>query len=110
MLRIAEYNTKTGKKIELKELEKFGYREGKDMLCCSYSAYGKIYNEQLDNILKVDIENAVYVIEIDKKTNNIELNITTMESPRSFCYNHEDIISPYIRDLIEAGYVEKVEE
>lgn len=30
MLKIAEYNTKTGKKIDLKGLEKFGYELEED--------------------------------------------------------------------------------
>lgn len=96
--------------VDLKELEKFGYLEGRYMLYCSYSTYGKIYNEQLDDILKVDIENAIYVVEIDKKTNNIELKVTTVKSPISSCYRHEDIIRPYIRDLIEADLVEELKD
>lgn len=96
--------------VDLKELEKFGYLEGKYMLCCSYNAYGKIYYEQLDNILKVDIEKAVYVVEIDKHNKKIELHVTTTTSPRSFCYDHEDIVRPYIKELIEADLVEEVED
>lgn len=96
--------------VDLKKLEKFGYLEGRYMLCCSYSAYGKIYDDQLDDILKVDIENAVYVVEIDKRNKKIELNITTTTSPRSFCYDHEDIVKPYIKELIEANLAEEVKE
>lgn len=53
--------------VNLKELEKFGYLEGRYMLYCSYGAYGKIYNEQLDNILEGNIKDTIYIIEINKK-------------------------------------------
>lgn len=96
--------------VDLKELEKFGYLEGRYMLYCSYGAYGKIYNKQLDNILESNIEDTIYIIEINKKTKNIKLYTTTVELPRSFCYDHEDIVRPYIKELIEADLVEEVKD
>lgn len=94
--------------VDLKELEKFGYLEGRYMLYYSYSAYGKIYNEQLDDILESNIKDTIYIIEINKKTKNIKLYTTTVELPRNFCYDHEDIVKPYIKELIEADLVEEV--
>ena len=96
--------------VDLKKLEKFGYLEGEYMLYCSYGAYGKIYNKQLDNILEGNIKDTIYIIEINKKTKNIKLYTTTVELPRSFCYDYEDIVKPYIRDLIEADLVEEVKD
>ena len=96
--------------VDLKELEKFGYKKGEDMLCCSYSAYGKIYEQQLDNILKVDVKNAIFVVEIDKKEKIIQLNLTTKTAFRCFSYKRDDIVEPYIQDLIQAELVEKVED
>ena len=37
--------------VDLKELEKFGYKKGEDIMYCSYNAYGKIYEQQLDSVL-----------------------------------------------------------
>lgn len=57
---------------ELERLKEFGYQEGKDVLCCSYSAYGKIYEQQLDKILNVNIKDAIYVVEINKHSKEVE--------------------------------------
>ena len=96
--------------VDLKELEKFGYKEGKDMLCCSYSAYGKIYEQQLDDILKININNAIYVVVIEKSDKIIQLNVTTKRAFRNFSYTRDDVVEPYVKDLIQAGLVEKVED
>lgn len=96
--------------VDLKELEKFNYKEGKDMLYCSYGAYGKIYEQQLDDILKVDIKGVIYLVEIDKKKKIIQLNLTTKTAPRSFAYTQDDVVKPYIQDLTKADLVEKVED
>lgn len=54
MLKIAEYNTKTGKKIDLKELEKFGFdvetntKDELDQLYCFDS--GLMFDKDSRNI------------------------------------------------------------
>ena len=95
--------------VDLKELEKFGYKKGEDIMCCSYNAYGKIYEQQLDSVLNVSGKGVIYVVEIDEKSKGIELNVTTRRAFRSFAYTRDDIVKPYIQDLIQAGLVEKVE-
>lgn len=96
--------------VDLKELEKFGYKKGEDMMCCSYNAYGKIYEQQLDSVLNVSGKGAIYVVEIDKKEKTITLEVTTRTAFRSFAYTRDDVVKPYIQDLIQAGIVENVED
>lgn len=96
--------------VDLKELEKFGYKKGEDMMCCSYNAYGKIYEQQLDSVLNVSGKGAIYVVEIDKKEKTITLEVTTRTAFRCFVYTRDDVVKPYIQDLIQAGLVEKVED
>ena len=96
--------------VDLKELEKFGFKKGEDMMCCSYNAYGKIYEQQLDSVLNISGKGVIYVVEIDEKSKGIELNITTRQAFRSFAYTRDDIVKPYIQDLNKAGLVEKVED
>ena len=96
--------------IDLKELEKYGYKKGTEMCNISFSCYGKEFKSQLDKILKLNIENPLILIQIHKKSRIIELLITKEYSPRAFSYDREDIIKPYIDDLIKDGLVEKVGE
>ena len=87
MLKIAEYNKITGKKIELSELEKFGFTEYKD-------SYKRDYNND-------------YLTSVDKQTREI----LKVDYEWSFLENKYYKNSTYkIYDLIESGYVEKVEE
>lgn len=83
MLKIAEYNKITGKKIELSELEKFGFN--------------------------VDMYNLWY--ECHSKENNKDSIIVNIENRKlSFYQNYNGKSYDLLYDLIEAGYVEKVEE
>lgn len=82
MLRIAEYNTKTGKKIDLKELEKFGF----DLEMNTEDEYDQLYC--FDSRLM-----------FDKTDNDIIIPMFEEEKALDTLY-----------DLIETGYVEKVEE
>lgn len=86
MLRIAEYNKKTGKKIDLKELEKFGFRyfdsEGKY----------KLRERNIDGLTCIWI-------------NVWNRRILYIQAKK---YDTSCLLKLY--DLIEAGYVEKVEE
>lgn len=82
MLKIAEYNKITGKKIELSELEKFGF----EII---------IKNKQLLYVWKNKY--LINVIEINAKTREI-INLG------------DRCGTVVLYDLIEAGYVEKVEE
>lgn len=78
MLRIREYNKITGKKIDLKELEKFGFMKDE---------YGYFLKNEYDVVvLRVFIDTRKISNRGDKFGNMI------------------------FYDLIQAGYVEKVEE
>jgi hypothetical protein len=93
--------------VDLKELEKFGYKLGQDTTYVSYGNYGKIFKlfyKQLDKYK--DIEDIVFIIEISE-SRDISLKVTTKTSPRVFKYVDKDIIKPYIQDLIQADLVEK---
>lgn len=96
--------------VDLKELEKFGYKKGEDIMYCSYNAYGKIYEQQLDSVLNVSGKGIIYVVEINEKSKGIELNLTTRRAFRCFGYMQNDVVEPYVQDLIQAGLVEKVED
>lgn len=91
MLKIAEYNKITGKKIELSELEKFGFKKhNKSYYRCKRNDYIK------------NLKNGY--IEISNDTGWISqdgtdfLRVDEIEYQDTLC------------DLIEAGYVEKMEE
>lgn len=88
MLRIREYNKITGKKIDLKELEKFGFR--KSDICFKYE-----YDYTILTI--VDYQIQIYP---DRKINIVQ----------NCMYQVNDILLDKIYDLTEAGYVEKVKE
>ena len=81
MLKIAEYNKITGKKIELSELEKFGFN--------------------------VDMYNLWY--EYHSKENNKDSIIVNIENRKlSFYQNYNGKSYDLLYDLIKSGYVEKV--
>jgi uncharacterized protein YkuJ len=91
--------------IDLKELEKFGYKQGQDMCNVSYSAYGKVfeveYSEKLSDML-------IDIVEINKKGKKIELSRSSKKSCRSFINDDEKELKQYIDDLIKADLVEEV--
>lgn len=84
MLRIREYNKITGKKIELEELEKFEFNENN-------GKYGYV-ERNYDGFTYISINswNRKILFEQEKEYDHICLNV--------------------LYDLIQAGYVEKVEE
>ena len=97
MLRIAEHNTKTEKKIDLKELEKFGYELEED------------WWNRPKTITKDDVTGyEIYYKHVALYT-SIEIEVET----RRIIQQTDDLFTKvnkkYIEDLIEAGYVEKVE-
>ena len=93
--------------VSLEELEKYGYKQGQDMCNVSYSAYGKVfeveYSEKLNDTL-------IDIVEIDKKTKEIELSRSSKKAFRSFINDNEEQLKKYIDDLIKADLVEKVGE
>lgn len=93
--------------VDLKELEKFGYKQGQDMCNVSYSAYGKVfeveYSEKINDML-------IDIVEIDKKTKEIVLSRSSKNAFRSFIYHDDEQLKKYIDDLIKADLVEKVGE
>ena len=57
MLKIAEYNTITGEKVELKELEKYGFEEYNDCWQRDYNnGYATNIYKDTKEIIKVDYE------------------------------------------------------
>lgn len=57
MLKIAEYNTKTGEKVELKDLEKYGFKEYNDCWQRDYNnGYATNIYKDTKEIIKVDYE------------------------------------------------------
>ena len=91
MLRIAEYNTKTGKKIDLKELEKFGFH-----LDDNKKSYEQLINGNWWDIRLVDIEDRW-------------LGHFTEEIGYWSFTDDDEFLEITFADLIGAGYVEKVE-
>lgn len=86
MLKIAEYNTKTGKKIDLKELENFGFYK------CNY-VNTTVYKKK---------------IIVGKESNNY-----IIDEDRTIHYNQMSVINTLdntLFDLQEAGYVIKESE
>lgn len=100
MLRIAEYNIKTGKKIDLKELEKFGYELEEDW-----------WNRpKAIAILKDDVTGyEIYYKHVALYT-SIEIEVETRRITQQTDDLFTKVNEKYIEDLIEEGYVEKVED
>ena len=88
MLRIREYNKITGEKIELKELEKFGFEEDDD-----YYFYYGFTRPSCNSEIRMYVNKKYRII-----TTGFDI------------YVAEDKIHDKIYDLTTAGYVEKVEE
>jgi len=91
--------------VDLKELEKFGYKQGQDTINVSYSAYGKVF--ELEYSAKLN-DTLIDVIEIDKKTKEIECSRSSKHAFRSFVNNDEKLLKKYINDLIKADMVEEI--
>lgn len=93
MLKIAEYNKITGKKIELSELEKYGFHIG---------YRGITYDGECNSIPADNVR-------ISNKDKKITIGFNTniwFDNESYYSNNYIDVLY----DLIEAGYVEKVEE
>lgn len=93
MLKIAEYNKITGKKIELSELEKFGFKNDKWW-----------YNNLYTKVICKGIRGQQFEIIIDKN------RCINGYSEGADGDGEGEYIDDTLYDLIEAGYVEKVEE
>lgn len=110
MLRIREYNKITGEKIDLKELEKFGFKENEE----GRYELKKYYELEEDGTRYIDEYGADYKwsIEIYKRKNGNELWLEIMNNDCSYHNEGNEVeeIMCLIYDLTEAGYVEKVEE
>lgn len=93
--------------VNLEELEKYGYLQGRDTCYVSYACYGKVfeveYSEKINDML-------IDIVEINKETRKIELSRSSKNSCRTFIYNDEEQLNKYIDDLIKADLVVKVEE
>ena len=90
MLRIAEYNKITGKKIDLRELENFGFKYGsRDRFIYKTKSKG--------------IESMIYIDLLPCYNNKNEIKV---ETPSNLI--PEKILNK-LYDLFQAGLVEKVE-
>lgn len=93
--------------INLEELKKYGYLQGRDTCYVSYACYGKVfeveYSEKIEDML-------IDIVEINKETRRIELSRSSKKAFRSFINNDEKLLNKYIDDLIKADLVVKVEE
>lgn len=99
MLRIAEYNKITGEKVDLKELEKFGFKTKYDENTGEICAYQKKSEKDVGGLL-ISIVETTGLLRIYKafKGENVVWRINR--------YNdYFDIDTLY--DLIQAGLVEK---
>lgn len=92
MLKIAEYNKKTGKKIELEELEKYGFKLTKDKKNYEHKINGNWWD-----IRQVDIEDRY-------------LGHYTEEIGYWNFTDDDELLAITFNDLINDGYIEKVEE
>jgi hypothetical protein len=91
MLRIREYNKITGKKIDLKELEKFGfeYKENKRL------PLNSVWN---------------YEDYLEVKGNKEQIYIRAFDNREITVFSDYGKAIDKLYDLITAGYVEKVKE
>lgn len=91
MLRIREYNKITGKKIDLKELEKFGfeYKENKRL------PLNSVWN---------------YEDYLEVKGNKEQIYIRAFDNREITVFSDYGKTIDKLYDLITAGYVEKVKE
>lgn len=99
MLRIVEYNKITGKKVNLKELEKFGFKENENGLYYEKNFLAEFFEGEEE-----------HQILVYKSERNIALEI--MNNDYTYHSFDEELgrIEDTLYDLIQAGYVEKVEE
>ncbi len=88
--------------VDLKELEKFGYKQVEDTTDVSYCCYGKVFGSK-------DGKSLIDVVEINKNTYRIELLRSFRNDFRSFVNGDENLLNDLIEDLIKADLVEKVE-
>jgi hypothetical protein len=95
MLEIAEYNKKTGKKIDLKELEEYGFK----------FELGKYYIESVRKLMPSEVgyvkKHLAY--SIPSKTRKIKIH------KNNICWEYDNCLD-IIYDLINDGYIKKVEK
>lgn len=91
MLRIVEYNKITGKKVDLKELESFGFE---------YKENKRIPQNSIWN----------YEDYLEVKGNKEQIYIRAFDNREITVFSSCGKAIDKLYDLIQAGYVEKVEE
>lgn len=93
MLKIVEYNTITGKKVELEELEKYGFEYNKDI-----EGYERKIDNKWWNIMCIDKDRQIF-----EMTEEIGYWTTTFSDEEWFDENN-------VKDLQKDGLIEKVED
>ena len=110
MLRIVVYNKITGKKVDLKELEKFGFKLNED----SNYEFKEYYPLEDDGTRYIDDNDFDYIwsIEIYERKDGNELWLEVINNDCTYHNEGDEVegIMNLIYDLIQAGYLEKVEE
>jgi len=90
-----------------------GYKLGQNTTNVSYNHYGKVFDKQRDNMIKINgnIKNFIFIIDVDwKESKKIRFELTTKTALRCYSYENKEVIAPYIQDLIDKGLVEVRDE
>ena len=106
MLKIAEYNTITGEKVELKELEKYGFEDSENSDSVPLDAWGDDKDYHFDNKYFVFIASGRrgqdYYLLIDKETKKLIIYATVPDGSGT-----SGILEDVVYDLIKDGLVIK---
>lgn len=94
--------------INLRELENFGYKLGQDTVNVPYWEYGK-ETPRKDKVLKISVneKDLIFVIVVGKKR-EVYFKVSARNGFRNYVFDDEEVVKPYIEDLIQADLVEKV--
>ena len=106
MLKIAEYNKITGKRIELSELERFGFKIELDDKEFDKMDEDELF-EKYYHVLAYRPLGCHYYLIVENDECERQINVVPRNNvPFKVTLSHQlDVLY----DLIEAGYVEKVE-
>ena len=94
--------------VDLKELENFGYKLGQNTINVPYWEYGK-ETPRKDKVLKISVneKDLIFVIIVGKKR-EVYFKVSAKNGFRNYVFDDEEVVKPYIEDLIKAELVEKV--
>lgn len=96
--------------VDLNILMDFGYSKTKNKFNTFQDSFIKIFDKQLDDILKLNNDKFDFMTEIDLNTRIILLKAVDKAGQGAFGYDDEMVIKPYIEDLIEDDLVECIKD